>query len=211
MSLPRILISSLKRWALKSRKRQVDIHPSVHLHRQFSLRFMAEPTDRPYFKVGERTMINAQVTFESAEGYVEIGKRSYLGSATQIISRNKVSIGDDVTIAWGVMIYDHNSHSLDWRQRAKVVGQFYATYGSPRCYEELDWTDVESAPIVIGDKVWIGFDAVILKGVSIGEGAIIAARSVVTKDVEPYTVVAGNPAAVVKRLENGTMGKEENE
>jgi len=162
---------------------------------------MAEPEDRLYLSVGEKTMINAQILFESRDGSVQIGKRSYVGSTTQIICRNRVTIGDDVTIAWGVMIYDHNSHSLDWRQRTKVVKQFYDSYGASRCYEDLDWTDVMSAPISIGDKVWIGFDAVILKGVNIGEGAIIAARSVVTRDVEPYTVVAGNPAVVVKRLD----------
>lgn len=200
MSLPRKLISFLKHWSLSSRKKNLDIDPSVHLHRQFSLRFMAEPEDRIYFKVGEKTMMNAQVVFESRYGLVQIGKRSYIGSATQIICRNKVTIGDDVTIAWGVMIYDHNSHSLDWRQRAKVVEQFYVSYGAPCCYESLDWTDVASAPIMIGDRSWIGFDAVILKGVSIGEGAIVAARSIVTRDVEPYTVVAGNPAVVVKHL-----------
>lgn len=201
MSLPRILISAFKRWSLSSRKRNLDIHPSVHLHRQFSLRFMAEPADRLYLTVGERTMINAQILFESRDGSVRIGKRSYVGSATQIICRNGVTIGDDVTIAWGVMIYDHNSHSLDWRQRSKVVKQFYDSYGASRCYEDMDWTDVKSAPVSIGDKAWIGFDAVVLKGVNIGEGAIVAARSVVTRDVEPYTIVAGNPAVVVKRLD----------
>ncbi len=205
MTLPRVLISVFKHWMLKSRKENLDIHASVHLHRQFSLRFMVEPEPRLYFRAGERAMLNAKIIFESRRGYVEIGKRSYIGSASQIICREKILIGDDVTIAWGVMIYDHNSHSLDWRQRSKVVEQFYSTYGSSRCYEELDWTDVISAPITIGNRVWIGFDAVILKGVSIGEGAIIAARSVVTRDVEPYTVVAGNPAVVVKRLAEQPM------
>ena len=64
-----------------------------------------------------------------------------------------------------------------------------------------DWSVVRSAPIVIEDRAWIGFNAIILKGVTIGEGSVVAAGAVVTKDVEPYTVVAGNPARVVKRLE----------
>ena len=59
---------------------------------------------------------------------------------------------------------------------------------------------VNSAPIRIEDKVWIGMDALILKGVTIGEGSVVAARSVVTKDVPPYSLVAGNPARVVKSL-----------
>jgi acetyltransferase-like isoleucine patch superfamily enzyme len=56
------------------------------------------------------------------------------------------------------------------------------------------------SPVVIEDKVWIGFNVIILKGVRVGEGAVVAAGSVVTKDVPPYCVVAGNPAHVVKEL-----------
>jgi galactoside O-acetyltransferase len=82
-----------------------------------------------------------------------------------------------------------------------MVAHFYDNYGSESCYERLDWAGVKSSPVTIEDKVWIGFDAVILKGVRIGEGAIVGARSVVTRDVEPYTVVAGNPAIVVHHIE----------
>lgn len=63
-----------------------------------------------------------------------------------------------------------------------------------------DWSVVKTAPIHINEKVWIGMNAIILKGVTIGEGAIVGAGSVVTKDVPPWTVVAGNPARVVKKL-----------
>ena len=98
------------------------------------------------------------------------------------------------------MLYDHDSHSPDWRDRAKAVHHFYKHYGTPECFDTLDWSNVRSAPIVIGDRVWIGFGAVVLKGVVIGEGAIVAACSVVTRNVEPYTIVAGNPAREVRRL-----------
>jgi len=68
----------------------------------------------------------------------------------------------------------------------------------------LDWADVASAwdnkgDIVVGNDVWIGYEAVILQGVTIGDGAIIGARAVVTKDVEPYTIVGGVPAKPIKR------------
>ena len=61
--------------------------------------------------------------------------------------------------------------------------------------------DVSARPVRVGHNAWIGFDSCILPGVTIGDGAIVGARSVVGEDVEPYTVVAGNPARVVKRLE----------
>ena len=63
-----------------------------------------------------------------------------------------------------------------------------------------DWSNVNSAPITICDDAWIGMNCIILKGVTIGEGAIVGAGSVVTKDVPAWTVVAGNPARVVKKI-----------
>ena len=107
---------------------------------------------------------------------------------------------NDVTMAWGITIYDHNSHSMAWQQRQKITEHFYRTYGTPQCFADIDWTDVATAPIMIKDRVWIGFGASILKGVTIGEGAVVGACSVVRRDVEPYTVVAGNPAVLVRRL-----------
>lgn len=189
-----------KRAQLRRYRKQLEMDASTRLHPSFSVSFMVTPENRIYVRAGAKGILNAQITFETRSGIVEIGDRVYLGGCT-IICREGVKIGNDVTMAWGVTIYDHNSHSLNWRQRAKVVEHFYHHYGLPSCYEDIDWTDVASAPIVVEDKVWIGFDVVLLKGVRVGEGAVIGARSVVTRDVEPYTVVAGNPAVIVKRIE----------
>jgi acetyltransferase-like isoleucine patch superfamily enzyme len=188
-----------KRFALRRLHKQVDIDQTTRLEPKFGIDFRVAPEERVYVRIGKHAMLNTNIIFESRAGMVEIGDRT-IGEAT-IICREKITIGSDVVMAWGIVIYDHNSNSLDWRRRAKVARHFYDTYGKPGCYEGMDWTDVKSAPVVIEDKVWIGFDAVILKGVRIGEGAVIGARSVVTHDVEPYTVVAGNPAVVVRRLE----------
>lgn len=189
-----------RRFALRSKRKHLAIADTTRLEGGFHVDFLAAPEERVYVRIGKDGMLNAQITFESRDGAVEIGDRVYIGGGS-IICRQKVTIGSDVTIAWGVTIYDHDSQSLDWRQRAEVVRHFRENYGTPGCYDGLDWTGVKSAPIVIEDKVWIGFDAVILKGVRIGEGAVVGARSVVTRDVAPYTVVAGNPAIVVKPIE----------
>ena len=63
-----------------------------------------------------------------------------------------------------------------------------------------DWSFVIKRPISIKNKAWIGFNSIILKGVTIGEGAIVGAGSVVTKDVPPYTIVAGNPARIIREI-----------
>nr|WP_306798988.1 DapH/DapD/GlmU-related protein [Clostridium perfringens] len=63
-----------------------------------------------------------------------------------------------------------------------------------------EWTNSINSPIIIEDNVWIGEFVRIMKGVTIGEGSIVGANAVVTKDVQPYTVVAGNPARIVKSL-----------
>ena len=63
-----------------------------------------------------------------------------------------------------------------------------------------NWNVVKKSPVIIEDKVWIGTRSIILKGVTVGEGAIVGAGSVVTKDVQPWTVVAGNPAQKIKEL-----------
>lgn len=153
--------------------------------------------------IGNDCVLGCSFVFESEQGRVSIGDRSFINSGTQLISRSQIEIGDDVTIAWGCCIYDHDSHSLDWRARIEDL----------RCLREdlragrdplasKDWSVVRTKPICICDKAWIGMNAIILKGVTIGEGAVVAAGSVVTKDVSSWTVVAGNPACVVKHIES---------
>ena len=90
---------------------------------------------------------------------------------------------------------------VDYRERQKDIQKQNNDYrnGNNLIYSK-DWDNVKSKPIIIEDNVWIGFDSVLLAGVTIGEGAIVGARSVVRQDVEPWTIVAGNPAIVIKRL-----------
>ena len=151
--------------------------------------------------IGDNSMVGCNFVFESDEGQINIGSNSYIGGGTTLISRDNISVGNNVTIAWGCTIYDHNSHSLDYRERQKDIERQNTDYRNGRNFiSSKDWSVVKSKPITIKDNVWIGFDSVILAGVTVGEGSIIGARSVVRHNVEPWTVVAGNPAVVIKRL-----------
>ena len=156
---------------------------------------------RKYLKIGHQCMIGANVVFESTEGFVQIGDRCQLSSGTSLISRTRIIIEDDVIIAGGCLIYDHDSHSIYWDERSNDVIQQIDDYNKFRNpIKNKNWSVVKSQGIVIKSKVWIGNGVTILKGVTIGEGAVIGAKSVVTHDVEPYSLVAGNPAREIKKI-----------
>ena len=87
---------------------------------------------------------------------------------------------------------DHDSHSTKSSERVNDLNRFQLG--------KMVWDEVETRKIKIEKNAWIGMRSIVLKGVTIGEGAIVAAGSVVTKDVPSYTLVAGNPAIVKKKL-----------
>jgi galactoside O-acetyltransferase len=104
----------------------------------------------------------------------------------------RVEIGDDVMLSWGVTVVDHNSHSLVARERATDVEQWLRG--------RKDWTGIKIAPVEIRQRAWLGFNVAVLPGVVIGEGAIVGACAVVTRSVPAWTIVAGNPARVLREL-----------
>ena len=112
--------------------------------------------------------------FEKAR--LTMGNNCYVNAETDIRCEDSITIGDDVGIARKVTIMDSDSHSIVAENGKNII----------------------SAPIIIGNHVWIGTNSKILKGVTIGDGALIAAGAVVTKDVPPYSIVAGIPAKVIK-------------
>ena len=122
------------------------------------------------------------------------------------INKDRLVIGKFCSIACGAkFIFTSANHALGSR----------STYPFPIFYDEwaLDAVNVTDAwdnkgDIVVGNDVWIGYEAVILSGVTIGDGAIIGARAVVTKDVPPYTIVAGVPARPIrKRFDEETIAR----
>lgn len=141
--------------------------------------------------IGDASIVSARIKFDG-DGVVSIGKRCFVG-ASHLVCRKAITLEDDVVISWNVTIVDHDSHALDWNKRRFDVTDWAAG--------RKDWTGVNVAPVIVKRRAWIGFGSSILKGVTIGEGAIVGACSVVTRDVPDYTVVAGNPARAIRTLE----------
>lgn len=151
--------------------------------------------------IGDECMLSVRIIAEGLDAYFKFGNRVYIGKSL-IICKSGIEFGDNIMVAWGVTFYDHDSHSLDHINRRKDITQQifdYKNYNG-KFTKNKNWGVVNSKPIKICDDVWIGMNAVILKGVTIGEGAIIAAFAVVTKDVPPFSVVAGNPGVIMKNL-----------
>ncbi len=163
----------------------VSIHPRSSINTK---RILMKENCR--ITIDQDSQIDGGILFDREKACVSIGKRVFMNGT--LISAKSIRIGDDVLIAWGVTIVDHDSHSPSFSKRAHDVMEWRKG--------RKDWTHVKISPVIISDKTWIGFDAIILEGVTVGEGAVVAAGSVVTKDVPPWTVVAGNPAHIIREI-----------
>ncbi|MDJ1482401.1 acyltransferase [Cytophagaceae bacterium YF14B1] len=152
---------------------------------------------KKYLSIGNNSMVSGNFIFEKSTGFIHIGDRTFIGGGNFICIEG-ITIGSDVMFSWGCTVIDNDAHSLLWSQRINDVTDWKKGIEENKIGFYKDWSHVKKAQIIIKDKAWIGFNSIILKGVTIGEGAIIAAGSVVTKDVPDFAVVAGNPAQIIK-------------
>jgi len=143
--------------------------------------------------IGNHVSCYAGCSFAIGEnGRCTVGDFTLLNGAL-IMAEEKIEIGSYCLISWGVGLADSDFHPLEPAQRlidAQALAPFFKDR-PPR-------PTLTTAPVKICDNVWIGMNAVILKGVTVGQNSVVAAGAVVTKSVPANTVVAGNPAAVVK-------------
>ncbi|WP_050638890.1 MULTISPECIES: CatB-related O-acetyltransferase [Clostridia] len=152
--------------------------------------YLKNAITNPNIKVGDYTMYN-----DFVKAPREFEKNNVLYHYP--VNRDRLNIGKFCSIACGAkFLFNSANHAME----------SLSTYPFPLFFEEwgLDRNDVADSwdnkgDIIIGNDVWIGYEAVILSGVTIGDGAIIGARAVVTRDVPPYTIVGGVPAKAIKK------------
>lgn len=136
-------------------------------------------------KIGRHAVLTAWYKSESFHPCITIGSSCNIGEYCHITCVNKIVIGDGVLTGRWITITDNSHGRTTFEDLQKPP---------------LKRSIISKGPVVIEKNVWIGDKATILPNVTIGEGSIVAANTVVTKDVPPYSVVAGNPGRIIKTI-----------
>jgi len=171
----------------------VEVDPSAYLETTFCfcLYRSAAPVG---VRIGRGASAYQGTMFDVGErGVVSVGEFALLHSA-RIICDQSIEIGDHTLISWNVVLMDTYRAPRDRLARRRLLQKAAETHAL---------TEASPArPIRIGANVWLGFDVCVMPGVTIGEGAVIGARSAVFDDIPPYSVAVGNPARVIRRLDS---------
>ena len=144
--------------------------------------------------IGSGCLVQGALVVEREESSIIIGDNTLIGGGTTIDCALSVTIESDVLISYGCTIVDSDNHSIYAEYRRKDL----ANWINGRHH---DWSKSAMSPVKIQHGAWIGARSIILKGVSIGPGAVVGMGSVVTRDVPARTVVAGNPAKIIREIE----------
>lgn len=157
------------------------LRTATEVGRRVTLRGRPVIVNQGRLTIGERVrLVSTVATLELVAlpaGHLEIGDNVFINYGTSLVASNLVRIGDDCLIGTHVMVMDCDFHRV----------------------EDKEW-DTDGKPIILERKVWLGNRSIVLKGVTIGHDAVVAAGAVVTSDVPPRTVVAGVPARVVREF-----------
>lgn len=182
-------------WYSRGIPSNVAFDPAVYLDTSYGFAAFASERERAMI-IGKNTGCYDRATFITGkQGQIIIGSYTIINGAT-IISSNRIEIGNHCMLAWGVVITDNwpEPWELSRKQRAALMEQIATD--KERILPRMG----SSKTVILKNNCWIGFDAVILPGVTVGEGAIVGSKAVVNQSVPDYAVVAGNPARVIKYL-----------
>jgi acetyltransferase-like isoleucine patch superfamily enzyme len=160
---------------------RIHLRTANRLGGRITLRGRARVVNDGTMTFGDRVRLDSTLaTLELVTidgGHLEVGNNVFINHGTSIVSSAHVKIGNDCLIGTHVMVMDCDFHRV----------------------EDKAW-DTTGRPIVLQDRVWLGNHSIVLKGVTVGHDSVVAAGAVVTRDVPPRTVVAGNPARVVREF-----------
>jgi acetyltransferase-like isoleucine patch superfamily enzyme len=171
----------------------VFVDDTAYIETTFSFQFFRSERERAVeYGRGASTYLGTMFDL-GPRARVTLGDFALVHGA-RIICDAEVSIGDYALISWNVVLMDTYRVPMNAEQRRQEMKLV------PTREKRLACAAVAAQPIRIERNVWIGFDACILPGVTIGEGSIIGARSVVTQSVPPFTIAAGNPARIVREI-----------
>lgn len=178
-------------WYTGTVPNNVLLHEGAHLQTTFSFHLYRSSQNQGLVIDHGASVYNGTMFDVGPEGRVTIGAYAMVNEA-RIVCDAEVEIGAYTLIAWNVVIMDTYRVHTDRSERRSELWRL--SQQKRRLLEN----PTSARPIRIGPNVWIGFDCCILPGVTIGEGSVIGARSVVASDIPPFTVAAGNPARVVR-------------
>lgn len=177
-------------------KDYISIHPTAIIAPNAAVQMFNPPEEpRIVLEIGEGCHIFSTFSLIRSEAHIKVGRDCQLG-ASQFIAASRIDVGDDVLMAWGCTVIDTDTHPLEWQDR-----QFDVQHGRDAWIQTdgqdigrfHDWSKIAMSDVSIGSKSWIGFNVAVLKGVHIGEGAIVGAQSVVTRNIDAWSKAAGNP------------------
>ena len=173
----------------------VELAPEAYLETTYSFHLFRSRLEKAV-KIGRGASIYLGVMFDvGPEGRVGIGQFTLMNGC-RIICDHGIDIGEGCLISWNTVLMDNRRVPASPRAR-RVLLEAAAGRADRRFTGDIGG----GRPIRIGHGVWIGFDVCVLPGVCIGDGSVVGARSVVTEDVPPFSVVAGNPARRIRSMD----------
>lgn len=195
-SMPQTIRNLIKRFVynLKLRKcrKRVTLVGTRHQFGPSSDISLSDGSCKTDIQIGDDVDLFGTLASQS-HGKISIGNHCQIGRGVSLQSVESITLGDYVIIAKGVVVTDNNTHPTSIQFR-----HFWAQHITDHSSRLHLWKWSAHKPVTIGNYVWVGENSRICKGVTIGDNAIIAANSVVTKDVPANSIAAGNPARIVK-------------